>query len=276
MNKKNLRFIIALSVEAKSIIELYKLKEINLPPNIFKIYKNIDLNIWLIISGIGNVNSAAATIYLYKSSPKNKKNIWINVGMAGSKNFDVGSIFNIKKVSYKNTLKEESFYLSTLVNTKIPINEIVSVDALEKNLNEIKSIYEMEGYGFIKTVERFCSRELIIIIKIISDNEKIPPINFIKTTKHFMKSNIKALEELINDYIKISSSIKNKRKYNINIINKKFHITYSSKVIIEDLAFKFEKIYSRKELEIILSEAKTLKDFIREVKKKINSYVLKI
>ena len=29
----------------------------------------------------------------------------------------------------------------------------------------------MEAYGFMKTVERFCERELICITKIISDNK---------------------------------------------------------------------------------------------------------
>ena len=75
MNKKNLRLVIALNIEATKIIELYKLKKNSSYQNIFTIYSNLDLNIWLVVSGIGNVNTAAATMYLYQTSPKNNKNI---------------------------------------------------------------------------------------------------------------------------------------------------------------------------------------------------------
>ena len=81
MDKKNLRLVIALNIEAAKIIQLYKLKKNYSYQNIFKIYNNLDLNIWLVVSGIGNVNTAAAAMYLYETSPKNNKNIWVNIGM---------------------------------------------------------------------------------------------------------------------------------------------------------------------------------------------------
>ena len=167
MNKKNLRLVIALNIEATKIIELYKLKKNSSYQNIFTIYSNLDLNIWLVVSGIGNVNTAAATMYLYQTSPKNNKNIWVNIGMGGCKYSKVGSIFNIKKVTFKTKEKVENFYTSSLINTRVPINEVINVDSTESSFVNKNSIYEMEAYGFIKVVEKFCNRELICIIKII-------------------------------------------------------------------------------------------------------------
>ena len=79
MNKKNLRFVVALKVEAEAILELYNLKENTLQKGSFKTFINNDLNIWLVLSGIGNINSNKATKYLHEQSPKNKKNIWPHV-----------------------------------------------------------------------------------------------------------------------------------------------------------------------------------------------------
>ena len=40
----------------------------------------------------------------------------------------------------------------------------------------------MEAYGFMKTVEKFCERELICIIKIVSDNKKRVLLILLKNT----------------------------------------------------------------------------------------------
>lgn len=276
MDKKNLRLVIALNIEAAKIIQLYKLKKNYSYQNIFKIYNNLDLNIWLVVSGIGNVNTAAAAMYLYETSPKNNKNIWVNIGMGGCKNFKVGSIFNIKKVTFKTKEKVENFYTSALINTRVPINEVINVDSIESSFVKKSSVYEMEAYGFIKVVEKFCSRELICIIKIISDNENSPPADFISTVNYHIDANIKEIERLIDNYIKISYQIKENKVTNISFIQKKFYLTFSNKIIIEDLARKVEKISSRKNLEKLIFESKTLKELIKKLKNKINNYILKI
>ena len=95
MNKKNLRFVVALHVEAKPIISLYNLKKYKIRKKNYELYQNLSLNIWLVISGVGNINASEATKYLYQGSPLNKKNIWINLGMAGSYNYKLGETFNI-------------------------------------------------------------------------------------------------------------------------------------------------------------------------------------
>ena len=91
--KKKLKICNSSSVEAEPLLDLYKLKKYLNKKKSFNIYNNINLNIWLIISGIGNINASKATKHLYNESPKSKKNIWVNIGMAGSNNYEIGDIF---------------------------------------------------------------------------------------------------------------------------------------------------------------------------------------
>ena len=77
-------------------------------------------------------------------------------------------------------------------------------------------------------------------------------------------------------YIKISTHIKENKVTDISFIQKKFYLTFSNKIIIEDLASKVEKISSRKNLEKLIFESKTLKELIKNLKNKINAYILKI
>ncbi len=272
MNKKNLRFVVALHVEARAIISLYNLKKYKIQKKGFKLYQNLNLNIWLVISGVGNINANEATKYLYQESPINKKNIWINLGMAGSNNYNLGEVFNIKKVTYKT----KSYYTSSLVNHIMLSGEVISVDKVEKKFSKQNVLYEMEAYGFIKEVEKFCDREQICIIKLISDNKENAPIKFIKNTKLYMMYNIENIEKLIESYVKIVSNIPENSNSNLDLIQRKFNLTFSYRIILNDLVFNYQKIYSKKLLEKIIDESKNIKELINTLKNKIKIYMLKV
>ena len=272
MKKKNLRFVIALRIEAKVLLDLYKLKKYVSKNKNFKIYHNINSNIWLIISGIGNINASKATIHLYNESPKSKKNIWVNIGMAGCNNYEVGDIFSIKKITYGNL----SFYTSSLLNSVIPVTEAKSVNKIESKFHKKNIVYEMESYGFISEVEKFCFRELICIIKIVSDNKKNAPTNFVKNTRHYFNYHIKKIEKTLDGYIKIATKVSGDHNYNLDCIEKKFSLTFSYRLIVSSLVVRFEKIYSKNILQKTLDESKNLQDFIKKLKYKIKEYQLKI
>ncbi len=272
MNKKNLRFVVALHIEAKPIISLYHLKKYKIRKKKFELYQNLSLNIWLVISGVGNINASEATKHLYQGSPINKKNIWINLGMAGSKNYNLGETFNIKKVTYKS----KSYYTSSLVNHIIPTGEIISVDKVEKEFSKQNVLYEMEAYGFMKEVEKFCDREQICIIKLISDNKKNAPINFIKNTKFYINYNLENIEKLIDAHVKIVSNIPDNSNSNLYLIQRKFNLTFSYKIILNDLVLNYQKIYPKNLLEKIIDESKDIKELINALKNKIKIYTLKV
>ena len=93
----SIRFVVALEAEAEPIIEDYDLKIIH-EINLFKVYRNNSGNHWLIISGIGSINAAAASIFLYQHSNANKSSFWFNIGIAGYFTGPAGEIFLVDKI----------------------------------------------------------------------------------------------------------------------------------------------------------------------------------
>ena len=71
----SVRWVIALKGEAEEIIKNYAMKRVETMP--FPVYKNKDLDMWLILSGIGQLNAVAATSYLYVKSDGSYNTIWI-------------------------------------------------------------------------------------------------------------------------------------------------------------------------------------------------------
>ena len=272
MAKKNLRFVIALYVEARQLLEHYNLSKYKLQNCSYKIYFNLDLNIWLVISGVGNENANKATRLLHQNSPKSKKNIWINIGMAGSRNYSLGKIYDVKKITYL----DKCYFTSSLVNHIIKPAEVICIDRVEKIFPIKNTLYEMETFGFISAAESICDRELICSLKIVSDNKKNQPSDFVKKTNIYIKSNLNKITKLIDTYAKISNQISNDVNCNLDLVQEKFYLTFSYKIILKDLILKFEKIYSKKHLEKLVYDSKNIKELINKIKNKIKIHVIKI
>ena len=81
-NDFSIRWVIALKEEAQIIITQFKMSLLS-QTSVFPIFKNFDGSHWLILSGIGRHNAAAATLYLYEKSNAPRWTSWINIGIAG-------------------------------------------------------------------------------------------------------------------------------------------------------------------------------------------------
>ncbi|WP_455199714.1 5'-methylthioadenosine/S-adenosylhomocysteine nucleosidase family protein, partial [Kaarinaea lacus] len=82
-----LNFVVALSEEARPIIQQFRLKRLH-DVNAFPVYGSEKVR--LIVSGMGKLAAATATGYLAGIDSAGKATAWINVGVAGSKNLPVG------------------------------------------------------------------------------------------------------------------------------------------------------------------------------------------
>ena len=171
MIKKNfeevsVRWVIALKAEAEEIINNYALERVATKP--FPIYKNRDIDIWLVLSGIGQINAVAATTYLYVKSDASYNTIWINLGIVGSRNFKVGELVQIDKIT-SNEFRD-NYYPSpaTFKNNNVERSNLITVNKPEA-LFKSDGVYDMEGYAFFSFAKKIASYELVSVLKIISD-----------------------------------------------------------------------------------------------------------
>ena len=270
-NQFSIRWVMALKQEAQPIIEYYKMKLLE-GNNIFPIYKNYDQSHWLIISGIGRDNSASATSYLYEKSNSSKYTSWINIGIAGGGKGNYGDICLVDKIvnnsdsktNYPDVIKKSNFTRMELLTTDIPITDYKS-----------KELIDMEGSAFFNIASKFCSKELIGLIKVISDG----PLNDIKKlnkSKIFdlINSNIISILEIVAHYEKLSKNEK-KRITKPDLffqICEKWHFTVTQKYQLEYLVRRIKNFEVNDNIMYFLKDSKNSKSVINVITNKIKNY----
>jgi len=270
-NQFSIRWVMALKQEAQPIIECYKMKLLE-GNNIFPIYKNYDQSHWLIISGIGRDNSASATSYLYEKSNSSKYTSWINIGIAGGGKGNYGDICLVDKIvnnsdsktNYPDVIKKSNFTRMELLTTDIPITDYKS-----------KELIDMEGSAFFNIASKFCSKELIGIIKVISDG----PLNDIKKlnkSKIFdlINSNLISILEIVAHYEKLSKNEK-KRITKPDLffqICEKWHFTVTQKYQLEYLVRRINNFEVNDNIMYFLKDSKNSKSVINIITNKIKNY----
>ena len=162
----SVRWVIALKAEAEEIINNYALERVANKP--FPVYKNRDIDIWLVLSGIGQINAVAATTYLYVKSDASYNTIWINLGIAGSRNFKVGELVQIDKITSNDFRDNHYPSPATFKNNNLERSNLITVNKPEA-LFENDGVYDMEGYAFFSFAKKIASYELVSVLKIISD-----------------------------------------------------------------------------------------------------------
>jgi hypothetical protein len=132
------------------------------------VFCNQQENIFLIVSGIGNIKAAAASGYIYNVSRANANTSYLNVGIAGSQQFAVGEAWLIHKIIYHATNKA---WYPQCVPTTLGLKSCVLQSVDEPHTNyQLQHIQDMEAYGVAVSASQLVTHEQIQILKIISDN----------------------------------------------------------------------------------------------------------
>ncbi len=164
-----IHFICALKCEARPLIAHYQLKY-SADSKSFPLYISPDKQISLTISGVGKINAAAATAFTHAFLQSEKQDIWLNVGIAGHRDMEIGEISLGHKII--DQANQYAWYPQIIISLPCPSVEILSCD--QPTTDYTDSLFEMEAAGFYATACRFSTSELIHVIKIISDNQQHP------------------------------------------------------------------------------------------------------
>jgi len=159
-----LNFVVALPCEAKPLIRHYRLKK-RRDCHAFPVYLNA--HIALIVSGSGKTSAAAACAFLQVYTGNRSDAVWINLGIAGHSNAEVGTMFVVDKITDAETL--HNWYPQSVFKVGLPSACLKTVACVEKEYSEAL-LYDMEAAGFYPTALRFSTAELVHCIKLVSDN----------------------------------------------------------------------------------------------------------
>ena len=194
--------VVALQAEAQPLITHFGLR-CESPMGMFRIYRSESMA--LVISGVGKSLSAAATGYLCGSSDGWRNAPWINVGVAGHRNVDVGELIVANKIVDQSTA--HSWYPPQLVSNVVN-STLITVDEPEETYPE-RAAYDMEAAGFFPSATRCSSGELVQSIKVISDNphQSIASLNA-RSIKQLITKNVSKIEQFINRLSELSTEIK--------------------------------------------------------------------
>lgn len=163
-----IHFVTALPCEAKPLIDHYRLKPSS-AKSLLQIYASD--NVSLIISGVGKANSATAVACLQGITKTNEHITWLNVGIAGHANMEIGTSALAHKITDAST--GQNWYPAFVTKPNIPTASLLTVEQPEQDYRE-DTLYDMEAAGFFAAANRFAPSELIHCFKCISDNRASP------------------------------------------------------------------------------------------------------
>lgn len=152
----------ALPVEARSLIDFYKLKQVVEKP--FRVYQAD--GVCLVVSGIGKTNTAAALGFLYgRFGVVNA--VWLNFGICGAKGAEIGTPYVVNKAVDVST--GDSLFPPQIVKGTLKTSSLYTVNTPETNYSQ-DGLYDMEAYTFLQIASRFSTSELVHSFKVVSDN----------------------------------------------------------------------------------------------------------
>ena len=265
--KMSIRWVVALKAEAEIILDEYNM---NLDPEftLFQVFRNFEKTRWLILSGIGRHNSAAATTYLYMISQASRSTSWINLGIAGSGKGHYGDLCLVNKISnngslntYPATMPKVTFHKMNLFTTDVPL--------IDYTLHEL---IDMEGSAFYDTTNKLSGREFICLMKVISDgpNNNIEDLNKFKI-RELIKLNIANIKTIVSYYEKLSMD-----QYQIiqqpKILSKilsQWHFSVSQKHRLEKLIKRINILSKDEEITKLIKDCKNSRSVITILEEKI-------
>ena len=252
-------YLVALRAEATPLIQHHKLEPRNACAA-FPVYQKHDT--YLIISGTGKCNAAAATAYLF-SKLDDSPAIWLNIGIAGHANFDVGETFLAHKIT--DPSNKRSWYPAICYPTSLPSHEVTTVDQAEQNY-PLPCLYDMEASGFIGAATRGASLEFVQSLKIVSDNSQV---SLQTINKHYVsdliKQNLAAILSTAESLQALFEKIPKHKPVLTPYLNQ-WHFTISQQQQLRELLLSWQVLNKTMPLDISqYQELPTAKTFLTQI-----------
>lgn len=236
--KPILNIITALPAEAKPLIHFFKLKKLTsltAPYIPFTVFVNEGKTIYLIVSGIGKISIANATTCLYMLTGGNRHSAFLNIGIAGSLQYDLGTALLAHKIVEYSTQRCWYPFVSSI--KKMSKTLLVTHDTPQTTY-PTQGMIDMESSAFFATASHFVTQEQVQVLKIISDNtlETQQQLTPLLVENHI--NNALTDIDMLAQYLLNLSQQEAKLAYPLHCLEdfyKKWHFTFNQQIQLQKL-----------------------------------------
>lgn len=157
-------YAMALYPEAQPFIRRLNLKKCAEEIHV-QIFENADTG--LILTGVGEVQAAAAVAYLFACRPPKAQDLLVNVGICGSAQQPRGTCFLCNKIVEQ--MAGRTFYPDILLRHPFEEEAVITSPRVVKNGMQEPALLDMEAAGIYQAGQIFLRTHQMVFLKIVSD-----------------------------------------------------------------------------------------------------------
>ncbi|MDD1626984.1 MAG: hypothetical protein LUQ26_05850 [Methylococcaceae bacterium] len=265
-NARKVFIYMALPCEAKPLVEHFSLKkDVTVQP--FAVYLNHD--ICLTVTGLGKSAMAAGVAYTQALFASVEHPVMLNIGIAGHKDHPLGDLFLIDKIIDVDSQKR--YYPSLIFTPPCPTGSIQTLSKPQINYDKVH-LCDMEASAFYETAVRFSSSELILCLKVISDNQLSPVENIQpKQVAALIATHLATVESLIARAVARSELITTPEPKQFEQLLQRYHFTVNERLQLKNQLSRWNVITSHQSLEFDENRMHSGKDVLRWLELRINN-----
>jgi len=192
--------VVAMPAEARPLIEFFNLRKSGSLSS-SKVFAGE--GVWLVISGVGARAARLAVERLSSRTGPYVDRCWVNVGVAGHADHELGRAFLAAKIEDATTGRSWSPQVD--FPHGLPTAEVRTVARPEQRYDE-DVLYDMEAAAFYETAIRFSPREKVHVLKIVSDNLRRPVETVTaEAASQLVNQQLPAVERLLTQLERLSA-----------------------------------------------------------------------
>ena len=256
----------ALPCEAKSLVERFSLKkDVTVKP--FAVYSNHD--ICLTVTGIGKSAMAAGVAYTQALFASVEHPVMLNIGIAGHKDYPLGGLYLIDKIIDVDSQK--NWYPSLVITPYCPTGSLQSSSKPQLNYDQLH-LCDMEASAFYETAVRFSSSELILCLKVISDNQCSPVENIqAKQVSALIAAHLSTIESILAHAVRLAELITTPESRLFEQLIQRYRFTVSERMQLINQLSRWNVVTNHQSLEFDENCLHSSKDVLRWLDLKINN-----
>lgn len=256
----------ALPCEAQPLVAHFKLvKNVTVLP--FAVYAN--QHICLTVTGVGKAAMAAGVAYSAALWAGDASPVMVNVGIAGHRDQPLGRLFLADKLIDADSRK--NFYPGLVFTPPCPTGAVQTASTPQLAYDHAY-LADMEATAFYETAARFTAAELIVCLKVVSDNlqSSVAALNP-KQVSSLIAGQLPTIAGVLETVAAVAGSIHHPEPLHYDDWLNEYRFSAQERLQLKTLLSRWELISGSQPLKPDKSSLRSGKDLLRWLDLQINN-----